>query len=88
MNILPLSYYLRFGNELILSCNFFSRSFSFFSIFGKTYSLKIILPKGHTFTPKDIEENIGFSKDYNNFELRKAIGEKDQLKAYKIIFKT
>ena len=25
--------------------------------------LKIILPKGHTFTPKDIEENIGFSKD-------------------------
>ena len=48
--------------------------------------LKIILPKGHTFTPKDIEENIGFSKDYNNFELRKAIGEKDQLKAYKIIY--
>ena len=47
--------------------------------------LKIILPKGHTFTPKDIEENIGFSKDYNNFELRKAIGEKDQFKAYKII---
>lgn len=47
--------------------------------------LKIILPKEHTFTPKDIEENIGFSKDYNNFELRKAIGEKDQLKAYKII---
>ena len=47
--------------------------------------LKIILPKGHTFTPKDIEENIGFSKDYNNFELRKAIGEKNQVKAYQII---
>ena len=46
--------------------------------------LKIVLPKGHTFSPKDIEENIGISKDYNNFELRKAIGEKDQLKAYKI----
>jgi DNA polymerase-3 subunit delta len=46
--------------------------------------LQIILPKGHTFTPKDIEENIGFSKDFNNFELRKAIGEKDQLKAYRI----
>ena len=52
---------------------------------GKLDKLKIILPKGHTFTPKDIEENIGFSKDYNNFELRKAIGEKDQLKAFKII---
>jgi DNA polymerase-3 subunit delta len=46
--------------------------------------LKIILPKGHTFSPKDIEENIGISKDYNNFELRKAIGERDQLKAFKI----
>lgn len=46
--------------------------------------LKIILPKGHSFSPQDIEENIGISKDYNNFELRKAIGEKDQLKAYKI----
>jgi DNA polymerase III subunit delta len=47
--------------------------------------LKIVLPKGHTITPKDIEDNIGISKDYNNFELRKAIGEKNQLKAYKII---
>lgn len=47
--------------------------------------LQIILPKGSTITAKDIETNIGFSKDYNNFELRKAIGEKDQLKAYKIV---
>ena len=46
--------------------------------------LQIILPKGTTFTPKDIEENIGFSKDFNVFELRKAIGERNQLKAYKI----
>lgn len=46
--------------------------------------LAIILPKGSTITPKVIEENIGFSKDYNNFELRKAIGEKNQLKAYQI----
>ena len=47
--------------------------------------LKIILPKGHTITPKDIEENIGFSKDFNNFELRKAIGEKNVFKAFQII---
>jgi len=46
--------------------------------------LAIVLPKGSTITPKLIEENIGISKDYNVFELRKAIGEKDQLKAYKI----
>src|SRR5690606_14895028 len=47
--------------------------------------LKIILPKGHTITAKDIEENIGISKDYNIFELRNAIGKGEQLKAYKII---
>ena len=46
--------------------------------------LKIILPAGSTISAKDIEENIGFSKDYNVFELRKAIGERNQLKAYKI----
>lgn len=46
--------------------------------------LMIILPKGSTITPKVIEDNIGISKDYNVFELRKAIGERDQLKAYKI----
>ncbi|MCO6149511.1 DNA polymerase III subunit delta [Flavobacterium sp. NRK1] len=46
--------------------------------------LTIILPKGSTITPKTIEDNIGISKDYNVFELRKSIGERDQLKAYKI----
>lgn len=46
--------------------------------------LLIILPKGSAITPKNIEDNIGISKDYNVFELRKAIGERDQLKAYKI----
>ncbi|RYJ45006.1 DNA polymerase III subunit delta [Flavobacterium beibuense] len=46
--------------------------------------LLIILPKGSNITPKSIEDNIGISKDYNVFELRKAIGERDQLKAYKI----
>lgn len=46
--------------------------------------LQIILPKGSTITPMHIEENIGFSKDFNVFELRKAIGERNQLKAYTI----
>lgn len=47
--------------------------------------LQIVLPKGTTIIPKHIEDNIGFSKDYNVFELRKAIGERNQLKAYKIV---
>ncbi len=46
--------------------------------------LQIILPVGSTISAHDIEENIGFSKDFNVFELRKAIGEKNQLKSYKI----
>jgi DNA polymerase-3 subunit delta len=45
--------------------------------------LEIIL-QGSTITPNHIEENIGFSKDFNIFEFRKAIGEKNQLKAYQI----
>ena len=47
--------------------------------------LQIILPKGTQISPEDIEVNIGISKDYNNFELRKAIGEKDALKAHRIV---
>lgn len=47
--------------------------------------LQIILPKGSQITPEVIEENIGISKDYNNFELRKAIGERNTLKAHKIV---
>jgi DNA polymerase-3 subunit delta len=36
-------------------------------------------------TPVTIENNIGISKDFNNFELQKAIVEKDVLKANRII---
>ena len=47
--------------------------------------LQIVLPKGSEITPVIIEENIGISKDYNNFELQKAIGERNALKAFKIV---
>ncbi|TYP70354.1 DNA polymerase III subunit delta [Aquimarina intermedia] len=47
--------------------------------------LKLILPKGSQITPDHIEQNIGISKDFNNFELRKAIGSRNVLKAYRII---
>lgn len=46
--------------------------------------LQIILPKGSAITPKIIEENIGFSKDFNNFELVKALGNYNKFKAYQI----
>jgi DNA polymerase III subunit delta len=47
--------------------------------------LQIILPKGSQITPELIEENIGISKDYNNFELRKAVGNKNVVKAQQIV---
>ena len=46
--------------------------------------LQIILPKGSVISAKNIEENIGFSKDFNVFELQNALGSKNQLKAYQI----
>ena len=36
-------------------------------------------------TPLSIERNIGISKDYNTFELQKALGQKNVLKANRII---
>lgn len=46
--------------------------------------LQIILPAGSTINPQHIEENIGFSKDYNNFELLNALGSLNQVKAFHI----
>lgn len=46
--------------------------------------LTLSLPKGSVITSKDVLENIGVSKDYNVFELRKALGEGNKLKAYQI----
>ena len=43
--------------------------------------LKIICSNSKSITPDLIEENIGISKDFNVFELRKAIGEKNLNKA-------
>ncbi len=47
--------------------------------------LQIILPKDSQITPDHIEENIGISKDFNNFELRKAIGERNVVKTHQIV---
>lgn len=54
-------------------------------IYNELDKLMLILPKGSTITPLAIEQNIGISKDFNNFELRKAIGERDVIKAHRII---
>ncbi|MBG48361.1 MAG: DNA polymerase III subunit delta [Pseudozobellia sp.] len=47
--------------------------------------LQFVLPAQSEITPQHIETHIGISKDFNNFELKKAIGERNVLKATRII---
>jgi DNA polymerase III subunit delta len=48
--------------------------------------LVISLPENdRTITSQIIERNIGISKDYNNFELQKALGQRNVLKANRIV---
>lgn len=55
-------------------------------IVNELEKLLITLPAERSvITPSLIEKNIGISKEYNNFELQKAVGEKNILKANTII---
>ncbi len=47
--------------------------------------LAINLAPGATIMPAQVEENIGISKDYNVFELQKALSQRDVLKANRIV---
>ena len=47
--------------------------------------LTTVLPAATIINSDHIEENIGISKDFNNFELRKAVGERKIVKANRII---
>ena len=47
--------------------------------------LEIVVGAQKEITPEIIEENIGISKDFNNFELQKALGHLDHKKAYQIV---
>lgn len=52
-------------------------------IYNELQKLKIVSKNGKI-TPEIIEKNIGISKDYNNFELQDAIGNRNGTKAFKI----
>ena len=47
--------------------------------------LQLVIAANDTITPELIQENIGISKDYNNFELQKAIAQLNRKKAYQIV---
>ncbi len=46
--------------------------------------LQLVVAKETPITSTHVQENIGISKDYNNFELQSALGKKDEIKAFKI----
>ncbi|MDA9900654.1 DNA polymerase III subunit delta [bacterium] len=47
--------------------------------------LQLVMGDNDLITPELIQINIGISKDFNNFELQKAIAQLDQKKAYQIV---
>src|SRR6201986_1184518 len=47
--------------------------------------LMLNVSKGQEITPKEIQDNIGISKEYNVFELQTALGKKDVVKVNRII---
>lgn len=47
--------------------------------------LIILLKPGDSITPEMIERNIGISKDFNNFELEKALRNRNAAKAFQIV---
>jgi len=53
-------------------------------IANEVNKLRIILPENTHITADHIETNIGISKEFNNFELIKAIANKDETTAFKI----
>lgn len=52
-------------------------------IYNELQKLKVVVNNAEI-TPEVIEKNIGISKDFNNFELRKAIETKNAAKAFQI----
>lgn len=53
-------------------------------LFGEVDKLKVAIGERSRITPQDIEDNIGISKDFNNFELIAAIADKNYPKAMMI----
>jgi DNA polymerase-3 subunit delta len=54
-------------------------------IVNELEKVTISIPPGMSITTADVERNIGISKDFNTFELQTALGNKDVLKANRIV---
>lgn len=54
-------------------------------IYNEIDKLRMVLPEGATVTPEVVEKNVGISREYNNFELVKALAYRNSTKALKIV---
>jgi DNA polymerase III subunit delta len=54
-------------------------------IHNELEKLQLVIKPEQQITPQLVEQNIGISKDFNNFELQNAIGAKDIKKAFAIV---
>ncbi|MCH5228802.1 MAG: DNA polymerase III subunit delta [Muribaculaceae bacterium] len=85
----PLSDYCKEKNleidekSLNLLCEYIGSPLS--KLFGEVDKLGVSAGSGRKITPDLIEDIIGISKEYNSFELTKAISIRDYLQAMKII---
>lgn len=68
---------------LSILCDYIGTPLS--KIFGEVNKLAMIKGKDSRITTQDVEAHIGISKDYNNFEMIKAIASKNYQQAIKIL---
>lgn len=68
---------------VILLCDYIGGPLS--KLFGEVNKLMMIKGDDKRITAGDVEKHIGVSKDYNNFELTKAIASKNYPQAMKIL---
>ncbi len=55
-------------------------------IANEVNKLKLVIKEGEILDEKAVEKHIGISKEFNVFELQKALGAKDSAKAMKIVY--
>ncbi len=55
------------------------------AIHNELKKLQLILGKNGSISPEIIETHVGISKDYNNFELNRAVGNRDAQKSFTIL---
>ena len=67
----------------LLLANFLGTNLS--KLVNEIDKLIINVPAGTTITPEHVEQNVGISKDFNSFELTKAVGTLDVFKANQIV---